>query len=214
MGLVEKRDHSRHSRPGPPLGPPLVRTERCYLWGDSMRPGREIFGTSLLMFRGENGITRNHLNSEDWWHALDCNIYVYIYVYIYLHVYIYICNYMYILYIFMYIHTLLFYYATWWDITFLETSTIQETKPKWLIEAGGWWAWAKSAAGGFVPPGKLTWLDGKSPCLIGKSPCLIGKSPCLIGKSPFSIGNTSTQSGSILQPAMLDYRSVPSWKLI
>ena len=38
-----------------------------------------------------------------------------------------------------------------------------------------------------LPSGKLTWLAGNS---------------------PFSIGNTSAQSGSIFQPAMLDYRSV------
>ena len=75
-------------------------------------------------------------------------IYVYMYIYLHVYIYIYVSICIYIIHIFMYIPTLLFYYATWWDITFLETSTIQETKPKWLIEAGGWWAWAKSAAGG------------------------------------------------------------------
>ena len=35
----------------------------------------------------------------------------------------------------------------------------------------------------------------------------------LAAKSPFSIGTTSTQSGSIFQPVMLVYRSVPSLKI-
>ena len=41
---------------------------------------------------------------------------------------------------------------------------------------------------GSLPSSKVTWLAGKCPC---------------------SIGNTSTQSGSIFQPAMLVYQSVP-----
>ena len=36
----------------------------------------------------------------------------------------------------------------------------------------------------------------------------------LAGISPFSIGNTSTQSGSIFQPAILVYRSVYTYKYV
>ena len=40
---------------------------------------------------------------------------------------------------------------------------------------------------------------------------LVNDHIAIAGISPFLIGNTSTQSGSIFQPAMLVYRSVIIW---